>query len=147
MPVQLFSLTSSPHPTPYYPTTLQLVALSNRLLGKRFTAALLRPTFFAHFCAGETSEEVAHTIRFLQVQGVGGILDYAAEADVNQEGIAASRQTEESRWVDGVVVAGGWDDWCSERDARRYVSEGWLEESGCSENERKVCRESRERSR
>jgi proline dehydrogenase len=42
----------------------------------------MRPTFFAHFCAGEDGESIKPTIRRLQDAGIGGILDYAAEADL-----------------------------------------------------------------
>ena len=103
---------------------VQLVALSNRLLGKTLTTAIIRPTFFAHFCAGENSAEVKHTVGFLQARtglrqstlplpwqrspvlttaiswlqanGVGSILDYAAESDVQEEG-PRSRLSEAAR--------------------------------------------------
>lgn len=39
-------------------------------------------TFFAHFCAGETAEEVGGRVAALRSLGIGGILDYAAEVDL-----------------------------------------------------------------
>jgi proline dehydrogenase len=63
-----------------------LLALSDRVLGRKATEALLRHSVFAHFVAGETAETIAPTLRGLREQGVGGILDYAAEADLESEG-------------------------------------------------------------
>lgn len=61
----------------------RLMDLSNRVVGERATAALLRATFFGHFCGGEDGESIQPTIRRLQDNGVGSILDYAAESDVD----------------------------------------------------------------
>ena len=60
-----------------------LVAVSNRLLGKGFTSYFAKKTFFGHFCAGEDENDIAPVIAQLETRGVGGILDYAAEADVS----------------------------------------------------------------
>lgn len=60
----------------------RLLDLSEALLGRRITHWALRQTFFGHFCAGETAAEVAVVIARLERSGLGGILDYAAEADV-----------------------------------------------------------------
>ncbi|CAE7509772.1 PRODH [Symbiodinium pilosum] len=46
----------------------------------RLTHLLLRKTFFDHFCAGETSQEIVPRMHELRRYNVGGILDYAAEA-------------------------------------------------------------------
>ena len=59
-----------------------LIALSKGLLGRALTDAVVRRTFFAHFCAGEDAEAIKPTVRRLEAAGIGGILDYAAEADV-----------------------------------------------------------------
>ena len=45
----------------------------------------MRPTFFNHFCAGEDEVSIVPTINYLQNNGIGAILDYAAEADVVEE--------------------------------------------------------------
>ena len=47
---------------------------------------LLRHTVFAHFVAGETPEEIKPLLARLHSCGVGGILDYAAEADLGKAG-------------------------------------------------------------
>jgi len=56
-----------------------LLSLSEKVLGRRFTNWMLRKTFYGHFCAGETPEEVQKTIEKLRASGIGAILDYAAE--------------------------------------------------------------------
>nr|CCA23007.1 proline oxidase putative [Albugo laibachii Nc14] len=53
-----------------------------RFPGKRFTNQVLRATFFGHFCGGEDFKEIQPVIRELQAAGIGAILDYAAEEDV-----------------------------------------------------------------
>ena len=59
------------------------LALSRRLLGPTLTDTLLRHTLFAHFVAGETAEGIRPLLSRLHGCGVGGILDYAAEADLS----------------------------------------------------------------
>ncbi len=44
--------------------------------------AIVRRTFFQHFCAGVDSEDIKPRLTQLKKSGVGAILDYAAEADV-----------------------------------------------------------------
>eukprot|EP00930_Biecheleria_cincta_P023757 TRINITY_DN170_c0_g1_i8.p1 TRINITY_DN170_c0_g1~~TRINITY_DN170_c0_g1_i8.p1 ORF type:complete len:570 (-),score=106.08 TRINITY_DN170_c0_g1_i8:216-1925(-) len=51
-----------------------------RILGPTFVHGVLRRTMFGHFCAGETVAEIQPRMAQLQELGVGGILDYAAEA-------------------------------------------------------------------
>ena len=63
----------------------KLYTLATKVLGERVVDWLVRPTFFAHFCAGEDERSIRPTIDLLQKFGVGGILDYAAEADVEEE--------------------------------------------------------------
>lgn len=59
-----------------------LLRASYSVLGKGITNAVLRQTFFGHFCGGVDGEDIQPTIRALRQRGVGSILDYAAEADV-----------------------------------------------------------------
>jgi len=59
-----------------------LLTLGEKVLGQKLMHWVLRQTFFGHFCAGETDEEVARVVAKLEQSGIGGILDYAAEADV-----------------------------------------------------------------
>ena len=58
-----------------------LLAASRAVLGDAITAAALRATFFAHFCAGENEAALAPALKRLQSAGVGAILDYAAESE------------------------------------------------------------------
>jgi proline dehydrogenase len=62
-----------------------LVKFSYRTLGMGMTNALLKATFFGHFCAGEDEESIRPTVERLERSGVGSILDYAAEADIEEE--------------------------------------------------------------
>ena len=57
-----------------------LYMYSVKVLGSRLTHLLLRKTFFEHFCAGESSQDIVPRMKELQNYNVGGILDYAAEA-------------------------------------------------------------------
>ncbi|KAG2499525.1 hypothetical protein HYH03_002471 [Edaphochlamys debaryana] len=59
-----------------------LLGTSRRLLGAGATDALVKASFFKHFCAGEDVGEVQRTVDRLRGLGVGAILDYAAEDDV-----------------------------------------------------------------
>jgi len=63
-----------------------LLAAAKAAVGPGLVAAALRATFFAHFCAGEDAETIKPTLARLRAAGVGGILDYAAEADVAEGG-------------------------------------------------------------
>lgn len=58
----------------------RLYAMSMKVFGGRITHGILRYTLFNHFCAGETAEGIVPRINHLRSFGVGGILDYAAEA-------------------------------------------------------------------
>ena len=62
-----------------------MLLFSRRLLGQPLTERLLKHTIFAHFVAGETSEEIKPLLARLHGCGVGGILDYAAEADLSSD--------------------------------------------------------------
>eukprot|EP00300_Choanocystis_sp_HF-7_P005544 c14136_g1_i1.p1 GENE.c14136_g1_i1~~c14136_g1_i1.p1 ORF type:complete len:565 (+),score=124.18 c14136_g1_i1:37-1695(+) len=59
----------------------KMYQLSRKVLGDKITRAVLKKTFFGHFCGGETREEVLPTILELRNNKVGTILDYAAEGD------------------------------------------------------------------
>ncbi|KAG7400317.1 hypothetical protein PHYBOEH_006257 [Phytophthora boehmeriae] len=60
----------------------ELLEMSYKFPGAKFTDALLRATFFGHFCAGQDVNEIRPVIKKLEKAGIGAILDYAAEADV-----------------------------------------------------------------
>jgi hydroxyproline dehydrogenase len=59
-----------------------LLAASRRVLGVGATHAILRHTFFGHFCAGEDAVAIRPVVQRLADAGIGAILDFAAEADV-----------------------------------------------------------------
>jgi proline dehydrogenase len=52
------------------------------ILGEKFTNSLLRSSFFSHFCGGESEKSIQPTVDYLQRNGVGSILDYAAESEI-----------------------------------------------------------------
>ena len=52
------------------------------LFGESLVMFFVRPTFFAHFCAGEGEKSIQPRIDYLRSHGIGSILDYAAEADI-----------------------------------------------------------------
>jgi len=62
-----------------------LLTFSNRIFGKLLANALLRATFFRHFCAGESAESIKPTIQYLERNGIGSILDYCEEATVEED--------------------------------------------------------------
>jgi len=59
-----------------------LLALSYKVFGSTITNVVVKATFFDHFCAGENVKSLKPKLESMQKDGVGGILDYAAEADV-----------------------------------------------------------------
>lgn len=65
----------------------KLLKISYRLLGPYVTNIFLRSTFFNHFCAGEDEKTIKPTVDYLHENGIGSILDYAAEADIGDEKI------------------------------------------------------------
>jgi len=63
----------------------KLLKLSYSLFGKNITNAILKSSFFGHFCAGENEVLIKPTVHYLNANGVGSILDYASESDVQEE--------------------------------------------------------------
>ena len=57
-----------------------LYNLSLGVLGDRLTHRVIEKTLFRHFCAGVDENDIVRPIKRLNDAGVGGILDYAAEA-------------------------------------------------------------------
>ena len=68
-----------------------LLSLGRRVLGDRLLQILVKPTFFDHFCAGTSESGIRPTIEYLNGNGIGAILDYAAEADVGDEQVKAQQ--------------------------------------------------------
>ncbi len=59
-----------------------LLKLTRRVLGNKITDAILKATLYGHFCAGEDERRLQPVIEELRRNGIGGILDYAAESDI-----------------------------------------------------------------
>lgn len=107
----------------------RLLNLSEKILGRRITEWILKQTFFGHFCAGQTNEEVAKVIRKLDASGLGGILDYAAEADLST--VPPSQQRDRT----GVNSARIYDyEGESECDANALICAQCIEAAGMRQN-------------
>ncbi|KAA0149717.1 hypothetical protein FNF29_05728 [Cafeteria roenbergensis] len=63
----------------------KLITLSRKVFGDTITDAVLQATFFGHFCAGRSAEEIQPVLQRLQKDGVGSILDYAAEDEIEEK--------------------------------------------------------------
>lgn len=75
----------------------RLLELSDRMLGCTVTDVLMRHTVFAHFVAGEDASTIVPTLQSLRENGVGGILDFAAEADLDLETCKAADVNQPAR--------------------------------------------------
>ncbi|GMT26076.1 hypothetical protein PFISCL1PPCAC_17373, partial [Pristionchus fissidentatus] len=62
-----------------------ILASMRRILGKTLFKKALKNSFYGHFVAGETTEEVGHTIERLKRFGVKSILDYSVERDLTHD--------------------------------------------------------------
>ena len=60
-----------------------LYRLATQVMGNGLPDSVIRASFFKHFCGGETECELMPVMDRLDRNGVGAILDYAAEADVD----------------------------------------------------------------
>lgn len=58
-----------------------LLHMTRRILGDRWTDAVLQQTLFGHFCAGTDERSIQPVIHKLERAGIGSILDFAAEDD------------------------------------------------------------------
>ncbi|CAL2039349.1 unnamed protein product [Caenorhabditis brenneri] len=62
-----------------------ILATMRRVLGKNLFKKTLKNTFYGHFVAGETEEEVRPVVGKLRNYGVKSILDYSVEADISSQ--------------------------------------------------------------
>lgn len=62
-----------------------LLKVSNSVFGATITNGIVRHSFFNHFCGGEDEVGILPVVHRLRTLGVGGILDYAAEADLEAD--------------------------------------------------------------
>ncbi|KAJ1924851.1 proline dehydrogenase [Tieghemiomyces parasiticus] len=58
----------------------------------------IRRTFFAHFCGGETHEEVVDTMQRLRHSSVGAMLDLAIEVDLDESGNQSDEREARRAW-------------------------------------------------
>lgn len=56
----------------------------NKFLGKRIFNRLMKATFYGHFVGGENQEVLKPVVSKLQKFGVGAILDYSVEEDIDE---------------------------------------------------------------
>ena len=82
-----------------------LLSTSRRVFGDRFVRAVVKPIFFNHFCAGADETELQPKVSFLAKNGIGAILDFAAEADIS----SASEDDEVRKHRKGVESARVYD--------------------------------------
>lgn len=62
----------------------RILSLTRSILGDTITGKIIKGTFFRHFCAGEEHADLHAPIGVLTQQKIGSILDYAAEADLEE---------------------------------------------------------------
>ncbi|EGD79600.1 proline oxidase [Salpingoeca rosetta] len=55
------------------------------VFGARLVDGIVKGTFFRHFCAGENEDELRPIVAELRASGIGSIMDYAAEADLEDK--------------------------------------------------------------
>jgi proline dehydrogenase len=77
--------------TPLVRNADTLVKVSRRFLGDALTFGVMRQTFMKQFCAGETEDDLWPTMDMLRSNGIGAIIDYAAEDDVDADGQSSHR--------------------------------------------------------
>jgi len=98
----------------------KVLSISRHILGSRFVDAVLKATFYGHFCAGEDQERIRPVIQKLRDAGVGSILDYAAENDAPIQAINCV-QPKLGLSARGVVTAREYD-YESEAQCDQHVS-------------------------
>ena len=84
--------------TPIVKNAEFLLSTSRKILGDSFVKFFIHPTFFSHFCAGETEDTIRPTVDFLKHNGVGAILDYAAEADIEEDGDEGGNENDKEEY-------------------------------------------------
>lgn len=66
---------------PFVQNAEPLLHLGRKVLGDKLLEGIVKNTFFKHFCAGETIEEVSKNMFADNLRGVDHCLDYGAEAN------------------------------------------------------------------
>eukprot|EP00066_Takifugu_rubripes_P008781 XP_003975246.1 PREDICTED: proline dehydrogenase 1, mitochondrial-like [Takifugu rubripes] len=74
----------------------EIMTLGKKILGQTGFNQLMKMTFYGQFVAGEDHVAIRPLIRKNQAFGVGSVLDYSVEEDINTEADDASAAQEES---------------------------------------------------
>jgi len=115
----VFNMCSSPF---LVKNSRRMLDLARAVFGEKLWKWGLKKTFFGHFCAGETADDIQPTLKKLAQSGLLAVLDYAAEADV-----PAAQQ----RKRDGIVSARTYDyQGEAECDANALVTLSCIESAG-----------------
>eukprot|EP00946_MAST-07B_sp_MAST-7B-sp1_P004344 g4344.t1 len=115
-----------------------LLSSARRVLGDRFVETFIRPTFFNHFCAGTSEADIRPTVEYLHENGVGSILDYAAEADVDEDEVShATVHEQEDKKNLGTTDDRRTRAWQSSSEQRKHTTAriyDYTTESSCDMN-------------
>jgi len=90
---------------PVVPFIDKLYGAAVSLTGPSLVHEVMRPTAFAHFCGGEQASDMLPKLRSLQEYGIGGILDYAAEAKEGEVGDESRFDSQIALFAESVGVA------------------------------------------
>ena len=63
---------------------LQLMKFGKKILGERIFNGLMKSTFYGHFVGGEDQVALKPVVARLEKFGVGAILDYSVEEDIDE---------------------------------------------------------------
>lgn len=88
----VYTLCSIPLLIDYAPSLLHSFTHSPVPGLKAVTEAIVRRTFFAQFVPGETVEECLPTMRDLRKVGIGAVLNYSAEVNVEDGGLTDEKR-------------------------------------------------------
>ena len=97
-----------------------------QVMGASATDAILRNTVYSHFVGGEDTADLKPKLQVLHEHGVGGILDYAAEADLDETETHVGRSAHDHGHQQHVVVD-------ANQPARVYP---YVNEAECDANKR-----------
>jgi proline dehydrogenase len=90
------------------------------VFGENIVMGVVRPSFFAHFCAGEDATSIQPRIDYLNGFGIGGILDYAAEADIEEDdGGGAAEENVDSNTASSIVYSARQYDYSTEKQCNK----------------------------
>ncbi|XP_028400731.1 proline dehydrogenase 1, mitochondrial-like [Dendronephthya gigantea] len=73
---------------------LKLMKYGKKFLGERMFNSLMKATFYGHFVGGEDQVALKPVVTRLQKFGVGAILDYSVEEDIDETSTGSSSESE-----------------------------------------------------